>query len=320
MNKNEYLKKLESYLKEYDFDDDSISEIIEEYDMIIDEAQENNIYDEVLEERIGTPKEIAKNLKNTGVFKRAKENKIVAISPFVALILFFVLGYGFGYWHPGWLVFLLIPLTAILSERKVNTKSSIIELTPFIALLIFLIIGFSLDVWHPTWTVFFIIPAVGIIGENSKHKIFTAISFILIPLVYVLSYYFFPFKYNWFIFLLLFLPIYYGRWITFKVNSERNERLEKQAGVFLFLLATTYIVLGTIFGIWHPLWVIFLLFPMYAIYASKKELNFKEKIPLVAYTPFIAAILFFLAGYFFDGYHWSWLFFLIIPITAILKE
>ncbi len=318
MNKKEYLQELENYLNEFEFDKESISEIIEEYDMIIEEAQENNIYDESLEERIGTPKEIAKNLRKTEVFNRVKENKLVALSPFISVILFFVLGFGFGYWHPGWLVFLLIPITGILSEHKYKSKTIVSELSPFIALLVFLLIGLITDTWHPTWAIFFIIPASAILVDNNKYKIITSVSFILIPLVYVLSYYYFPFEYNWFIFLLLILPAYYGGVITFKINGKRNERLEKYSAIVLFSLVIIYLVLGTIFSIWHPLWIIFLLFPIYVIFASKKELN--TSIPIVAYTPFIAVILFFVFGHFLNGYHWSWLFFLIIPMVAIIKE
>lgn len=318
MTKKEYLTKLEMYLREYDFDKDSINEIIEEYDMIIDEAQEDNIYDEDLGERIGTPKEVAKNLRKSEAFNRVKQNKLVALSPFVAIIIFFVLGFGFGYWHPGWLVFLLIPITAILSERKYKTKAIISETTPFVALLIFLLIGLITKTWHPTWTIFFIIPAGTVLVDKSEYKIITSLSFILIPGLYVLSVYYFPFEYNWLLFLLLIIPAYTGNVITFKIDGKRNKRLEKRTALVLFSLIIFYTVLGIIFTIWHPLWIIFLLFPVYIIYVSKREL--KESIPIVAYTPFIALILFFLAGHFFDGYHWSWLFFLIIPMTAIIKE
>jgi hypothetical protein len=43
-------------------------------------------------------------------------------------------------------------------------------------------------------------------------------------------------------------------------------------------------------------------------------------VPLVAIMPFIATAGFFLAGEFLDGYAWSWLFYFLIPMTAILKE
>ncbi|MDA3932083.1 MAG: DUF1700 domain-containing protein, partial [Tenericutes bacterium] len=92
MNKNVYLEKLEYYLKEKHFDREEIDEILEDYTLTIDEAIENGVGEDVLENYLGNPKEIVNNLRRTIVIKRVKENKFVALSPFISVILFFVLG------------------------------------------------------------------------------------------------------------------------------------------------------------------------------------------------------------------------------------
>ncbi|MFP4478746.1 MAG: hypothetical protein ACLFPM_04885 [Candidatus Izemoplasmatales bacterium] len=250
--------------------------------------------------------------------KRVKSNKLVALSPFISIILFFILGFGFGYWEYGWLVFLLIPITGVLSSRSPNKLSSLIEVTPFISLGVFLTIGLIYDVWHPTWVVFLLIPAVAILDTKDRYKYLSFTVFILGPILYVLSYYFYPFQFNWFLLFLMGIPAIYSGLISFRINGVRNRRLEVTYGSFLILLALIYVLLGSIYAIWHPLWLIFLLVPMAAVILSMSV--YKQKVPFVALSPFIAVILFVLTGELFDGYSWSWLFFFIIPMTALFSR
>jgi len=78
-----------------------------------------------------------------------------ATYPTAISLLYLVLGFGFGLWHPGWLVFLTIPLNYIHfhSWRERLTH-------PVTVTLIYLILGFFFDLWHPGWLIFFVIPLV----------------------------------------------------------------------------------------------------------------------------------------------------------------
>lgn len=317
MNKEQYLKELEEQLNEYSFDDETIDDIIEEYGMMIDEAREDGS-DEPLVDLLGSPRETAKNLRKTEAFKQARDNKLVALSPFISTIIFFILGFGFELWHPGWMVFLLIPITGLFSVKHHKAKVFFVSAMPFISVLIFLSVGLSTDIWHPTWLVFFLIPASSAFADEGERPLLNGLLFLIIPGVYLLSYLFFPFTFNWMILLLLIFPAVDGGVFTFKINGVRDKRLERLSMLVLFGLGLIYGIFGTIYGIWHPLWVIFLLFPMYAIFISKR--HFDESIPLVAFMPFVSVILFILAGELFDGYYWSWLFFLLIPVVAILRD
>jgi len=318
MGKEDYLERLEYYLKEKDFSKDEINEIMEDYELMIDEALEDDDNDQSLDERIGNPRDIVNQLKKTVVINRVKSNKLVAISPFIAMIVFFILGFGFDLWHPGWLAFLLIPITGILSSRRQSRINTYVEVIPFIALFIFLGIGLWLEVWHPTWVIFLLIPAVSILDSRQTYRYLSFVGFILIPIVYVLSYYYFPFSYNWMLFFLLFFPALYSGLINFRINGLRNRKLEIALGSILFLTSAIFVIIGVLTDVWHPTWLIFMVIPIGSIVISAIAMD--NKIHWTAIMPFIAIIGFFLFGEFLDGYHWAWLFFLLIPMTAIVEK
>ncbi len=318
MNKEKYLEKLEYYLKENYFDQEEMDDILEEYTMMIDEAMDNGILEDELEEHLGNPREIVKQMRKTVVFKRVRKNKFVALSPFIAMIVFFGLGFSYGLWHLAWLAFLLIPISAIISSKRRTPVKIIIEIAPLISLGIFLTIGLIFKEWHPTWVVFFLIPAFSILENRDKYKVLSFIVFLTLPILYVLSFYFFPFTLNWLILVFMVVPAVYSGAISFRINGVRSKDLELQFSIIVFSLVITYVVLGYIFEIWHPLWLIFLLIPVASIILSAKKIN--QKIPYVALTPFVAITLFFIFGHYFDGYQWSWMFFFLIPMTAIIKN
>lgn len=78
--------------------------------------------------------------------------KIIAITPFVCAIAFIFLVY-YGYANPGWMVFLLIPVSPFLvGEKKIKFSY------PLFTAIIYLIIGFTFKWWHPGWVIFLTIP------------------------------------------------------------------------------------------------------------------------------------------------------------------
>lgn len=99
--------------------------------------------------------------------------KIIAATPLFCLILFLILGFAddFGFsskplWHPGWVVFLLIPIVPMI----LGVKQITISYTT-ICVIIFLLIGFIFDKWHPGWIVFLTIPLVHIFTSRAKFTI-----------------------------------------------------------------------------------------------------------------------------------------------------
>jgi len=83
-----------------------------------------------------------------------------------AAAVFFVLGFTGGYWHPGWMVLLAIPVTAILTGmfRNKGSADSAVGLAAIASVVAFILIGFFVpDSWRLAWLVFLSIPATAII-------------------------------------------------------------------------------------------------------------------------------------------------------------
>ncbi len=99
-----------------------------------------------------------------------------AITGLVAVlcaVAFFVLGFLYGLWHPGWLVFLAIPITAIIAglfSKKKDIPGSIVGFVTILAAVAFFILGFTFNFWHPGWVVFLAIPLTAIIAGMFKKK------------------------------------------------------------------------------------------------------------------------------------------------------
>ena len=77
------------------------------------------------------------------------------------------MGFFANLWHPGWLIFLTIPLfyglVEAIQKRNINKFPYSI-----LAVLVFLCVGFLAGIWHPTWVVFLTIPIYHWIGHEIK--------------------------------------------------------------------------------------------------------------------------------------------------------
>ncbi|HNW87401.1 MAG TPA: hypothetical protein PLP25_08095 [Candidatus Limiplasma sp.] len=94
---------------------------------------------------------------------KSTEKKWDGIYPIFITFLYLLLGFVFGLWHPGWLVFLTIPLYYMkpknASERWLN---------PVMITLIYLVLGFFFNLWHPGWMIFLAIPVAAIISKADQ--------------------------------------------------------------------------------------------------------------------------------------------------------
>ncbi len=91
------------------------------------------------------------------------KNTIMEITPLLCVIAFLILGFLFNKWHPGWVVFLLIPLMPIILYTKNNKIKNLITI---LIVILFLCIGFIFDKWHPGWIVLLFIPVFNIIFKG----------------------------------------------------------------------------------------------------------------------------------------------------------
>jgi uncharacterized membrane protein len=368
--KKEYLSTLRSLLSEYNMDSVEVEDIISDYDDMYTSYIAQGMLEDEVEAKLGSPESILPDLTEGYVRKQdhkkqvAQKNngKIIAITPFIALVTFFILGFAFDLWAYSWTAFLLIPITAIVLSTDFS-KETIIALSPFAAVIAYGILGFGFDLWHPGWLVFLVIPVLAITLERKGMKLVelaTALSpfaalviyftvfgpqdqwdpgwliFLMIPIIGVLN------EENKLKVLLwegLFLIGIVG-YLYLRETMEVQFALLAFAPVVLYALFMNnfiifqmpkdyrYVVLGAIaiyvilgylsdaigMNMWLYAWLIFLAIPLYAI---NKETEGGAR--LIASAPFIALIIFFTLGYFFDGWVYSWMAFLIIPVIAILK-
>ena len=75
----------------------------------------------------------------------------------IAIVVYILIGIFFDLWHPGWLIFFLVPIisTLIHAVRRHNPD---LFAYPVLAVLVFLCAGLMYSLWHPAWAVFLTIP------------------------------------------------------------------------------------------------------------------------------------------------------------------
>ncbi|MEA5013597.1 MAG: hypothetical protein VB099_03450 [Candidatus Limiplasma sp.] len=89
--------------------------------------------------------------------------KMAGVYPLFITGLYLVLGFLFGLWHPGWLLFLTIPLFYMRPATPWQKLTNPVAIT-----LIYLILGFYFHLWHPGWMIFLVIPVAAVLGKTDK--------------------------------------------------------------------------------------------------------------------------------------------------------
>ena len=83
-----------------------------------------------------------------------RKRKTDAAWPVTVTALYLILGFFFDLWHPGWLIFLTIPLQYLQFDSLLDRLLHPVSIT-----LIYLVLGFFFDLWHPGWLIFLAVPA-----------------------------------------------------------------------------------------------------------------------------------------------------------------
>jgi hypothetical protein len=227
------------------------------------------------------------------------------------LIVFFVFGFMYDLWHPTWLVFFIVPLSAIILSAKENFWTTLTAISPFIATIFFMLYGYYTGVYHPTWMVFFLILLFSFMTIKETRKYLYIALLLIGSFVYLwigLTYQVYDISLLVYLPLVVLLVIYGDIEVTFSVS-----KMSKPIGYVVILTLIVYFLSGYLFGLWDIMWLIFLLVPVAAIYVGEKS-----KSKYIAMTPFFATAIFYLLGYLFDVWSLSWMAFLLIPMVAIL--
>lgn len=75
--------------------------------------------------------------------------------PVLVTAVYLLLGFVWDLWHPGWLLYLTIPLFYL---PKSELKPLRLLGNPVMLTIIYLLLGFIWNLWHPGWLVFLLVP------------------------------------------------------------------------------------------------------------------------------------------------------------------
>jgi len=93
-------------------------------------------------------------------------NRLIAATPILVTMAYLLIGFQFDLWHPGWVIFILIPLMPALLKPRTAVRG----LFPLIVAATYLLMGFIWGLWHPGWIIFMIIPVFYIMFPEGKKK------------------------------------------------------------------------------------------------------------------------------------------------------
>ena len=317
---NKYLELLKERLMDYQIDDNFLLKILSEYkDKIYN--LENNNYDNIINE-LGNPCEKVNQIVDEYNLK-LKENEgketstIISIVPFISLVSYLILGFGFDFWHPGWLVFAIVPLVVLVfTVFDDNLISGLLAIIPFIIIISYFFVGFYLGIWHPTWLIFLLLPLIGTFTNYKKMSLksflFVLSPFVALILYIVLGSVFHLWSRSWVVFLLV--PM---------LGVLQDERINRIIIYEIALLLA--VILGVIFPDITSSWgysFFGLLIPafVFIIYGEDSIIKFSKE-TIIDWLVFLGlAIVFLVFGIVFKAWAYIWMVILIFPAYEIIKQ
>lgn len=316
MSKQSYINDLEKYLNEKLVSKKDITLVLEDYSNLYDEAKDSGLSDIEVIEKLGSAETIYEALKDDLKHQGNKHNRIVAITPFVAIITFYLLGFLGNLWAYSWMAFLIIPVTAIIFNVK--GKDRFIALTPFLSLIAFMIIGFTFKVWHPTWLVFLSIPVTAItLNVKGVDKII-ALSPFAITVAYII--------------IIMFIPGFhiYG-WAMFAITPILAIIL-KPFNLLRYILLITIILavlghqlIGHLTHEWQYAWMVYLVPMVFAFFIGDIQFGVEFK-KYKTHPILLLCVLLTLTAYLTvsilipNTWYWSWIILLVIPMLGIYSS
>ncbi|MDO9629317.1 MAG: DUF1700 domain-containing protein [Acholeplasmataceae bacterium] len=316
--KAKYLNSLRTQLEEFQASKAEINEIVNDYDQLYDDALSTGKTDDEVWNILGDPKSAAYELIDTLKLKKEKSirNKIIALTPFVSLIIFFVMGLYYDLWHLGWMVFLMIPVTSIILHTRL--KDGIIALSPFVSVIAYLILGWGFDLWHPGWLIFLLIPMVSILLHTRLKDVFVAIApFVSVIVFILLGTYYNLWNPGWLVFLSI--PM-----LGILLNEKLWKVLLYEASFIAAILF--YLYMGYTYGYWNygalgfalPLIVGIIFGDIHILWDNQLEGHYRQKALMMVSVVFISISIFLALGIALNGWAYAWQVFLFIPMVAII--
>lgn len=113
---------------------------------------------------------VTKDGKTMEAWKWKKHRWLAFPYPVLVTIVFLLLGFLGGWWHPGWVVFLTIPVYYGVVDLVMGKTSIGNAVFPVLTLIAFLLLGFLGGWWYWCWLVFLTIPLYYSAADIIRHK------------------------------------------------------------------------------------------------------------------------------------------------------
>ncbi len=281
-----------------------------------DDDDDNDFFDDDDDTDDGEEKEFKVEMNFSGGKKKEGRFWMHFPYPVLCAIAYLMMGFVWDLWHPGWLIFLTIPLYYPLVEAAYKSKDLVRTLLsfpyPVLVAGAYLLIGFEWGLWHPYWLLFLTIPiyytVLGALKDHSPIEINISGGF---PLLVLAAYLAIGFIWQlwhpgWLIFFTV--PLYYP------IAKAITGRLDKPfliAFPYSVFIVGVYLAMGFIWGLWNPYWFLLLTIPLY--YPIASAISGQKHKKSFSYGYFIT-ILYLILGFGWSLWHPYWLLFLTIPI------
>ncbi len=109
------------------------------------------------------------------IMRKASKKSLIrsitdGIITLLCVVAYLLMGFLAELWHPGWIIFFLIPIVPCIVSMFVDKNLNSFPM-PLIATAIFLILGTVLNAWHPGWIVLLSVPIYYCIAGPIQHYI-----------------------------------------------------------------------------------------------------------------------------------------------------
>ncbi len=163
---NRYLNALEKKLMAYEASPHEKTAYINAIQAEIDALKKAGKSEAEIIDTLKTPKALSEELNMMFHKKRRVPftDKVLIISPIIIIIVYLILGFTLSLWHPGWIVFLLIPGLALSFEILNDPEKPLFKaILPLGLLLMFYVVSFGFSQWILAWSLLTLIPLIGLV-------------------------------------------------------------------------------------------------------------------------------------------------------------
>lgn len=123
--------------------------------------------------RIGKGYGFDSDMGEGGIWVEGKELnhnwRVDGVLLLITLGIYLWIGFEYSLWHPGWIVFLTVPVISTF-VHAIKWKNANIFAYPVLIFLGYLYFGFVEEIWHPTWLAFFTIPVYYFLAGKITEK------------------------------------------------------------------------------------------------------------------------------------------------------